>query len=85
MANVIQKVTPFPVTDILIIILSMVDKPTRAVAARVCRRWNEVALSQLWKSMDSVFPLLKLLAPVEYFCGFKAHKDVRGPIAVQGV
>ncbi|KAG9026434.1 hypothetical protein FS837_004616 [Tulasnella sp. UAMH 9824] len=67
--------TQFPVPDILIMILAMVDKPTQAIAARVCRRWNEVALSHLWRLMDSVFPLLKLLAPLEYFCQFQYHKD----------
>lgn len=33
-------------------------------AAQVCRHWSATALDRVWRQLDSVVPLLKLLGPM---------------------
>ena len=37
---------------------------TTAQCARVSKSWSEVALDQLWRSLNTPLPLFKLLAPM---------------------
>ncbi|KAG8863481.1 hypothetical protein FRB96_008221 [Tulasnella sp. 330] len=42
-------------------ILDLADQRTRAVAARTRRAWNPSSLDKLWRSMESLAPVLQLL------------------------
>lgn len=46
-------------------ILAASDYGTKAVSARVCGAWREVALDALWTDLDDVIPLLELMGPTE--------------------
>lgn len=53
--------------------LEFADQASLAVAARVCQQWSAIARDELWKSLPSIFPLLKLvtfrkwvLSPTKY-------------------
>ncbi|KAG8964847.1 hypothetical protein FRC00_000882 [Tulasnella sp. 408] len=38
---------------------------TQAVCACVCKKWSEVALDELWRDLEHIYPLLKLVIPSE--------------------
>jgi hypothetical protein len=46
--------------EILQMIFDYADQPSRATAALVCQKWSNIALSSLWKSLDSIEPILLL-------------------------
>ncbi|KAG9012729.1 hypothetical protein FRB93_001282 [Tulasnella sp. JGI-2019a] len=52
------------VPDILEEIMGRSSNSTRAVAACLSSQWLDVALEKLWKDLDSVLPLLKLISPL---------------------
>ncbi|KAG8986311.1 hypothetical protein FRB94_002893 [Tulasnella sp. JGI-2019a] len=54
----------FSIPDILEEILERSSDSARAVAARLSSQWLDVALEKLWKDLDSVLPLLKLISPL---------------------
>lgn len=51
---------------ILRLIFQFADQASLSSAARVSRAWSEIALDQLWRSLPSIFPLIKLLAPLNW-------------------
>lgn len=54
------------IPEVLRLILSLdISRETMRNAALTCSRWKDPALDQLWKELDSVFPLLWVLIPLE--------------------
>ncbi|KIO31005.1 hypothetical protein M407DRAFT_19887 [Tulasnella calospora MUT 4182] len=49
---------------ILTTIFSNCNPSTTAALARVCRTWNDLAIDQLWSSLPSLLPLLRILLPL---------------------
>lgn len=45
-------------------IVNLADSCTQASAARISKRWSEGALDCIYRHMDSITPLLKLLGPM---------------------
>ncbi|KAG9020016.1 hypothetical protein FS837_008659, partial [Tulasnella sp. UAMH 9824] len=43
----------------------MLEQHDCAAASVVCRRWSEVALDELWRSLPSLLPLFELLGPLD--------------------
>ncbi|KAG9038178.1 hypothetical protein FRB95_002618 [Tulasnella sp. JGI-2019a] len=58
------KVSALGIVDILEQIVRHLPRSGRAAAAGVCRNWQDVTLAGLWEDLDSILPLLRLLAPV---------------------
>ncbi|KIO26779.1 hypothetical protein M407DRAFT_23974, partial [Tulasnella calospora MUT 4182] len=54
--------------EVLYIIFALLQDSLkdRAAAALVCRSWSDAALDELWRSLPSFLPLLKLLGPFSY-------------------
>ncbi|KAH8113190.1 hypothetical protein DFH11DRAFT_1744574 [Phellopilus nigrolimitatus] len=57
--------TALAIAEIQLQIFSLIEKSDSARCARVCRRWKEAALDRVWSSMDSLVPLVQLLAPLK--------------------
>ncbi|KAG8978744.1 hypothetical protein FRB93_010892 [Tulasnella sp. JGI-2019a] len=53
------------IPEILEEVMQLSERPDRAASARVCRSWTPVAIDVLWRDLDSIFPLLELIAPLE--------------------
>ncbi|KAG8900850.1 hypothetical protein FRC00_010818 [Tulasnella sp. 408] len=65
-------VTTFSVTaralsipELLSLVFSFSGKPELASSARVCKSWKDTALDELWRDLDSIFPLLELVLDVD--------------------
>ncbi|KAG8985226.1 hypothetical protein FRB94_006020 [Tulasnella sp. JGI-2019a] len=54
----------FQTPEILTEIISLSSGGTRAASARVCRLWSKIAIDEIGRRLDSVIPLLELLAPM---------------------
>lgn len=52
------------VHEILSNVLQKAQRQDQAVAARVSSLWRDIAVDWLWRELDSVLPLLRLLAPL---------------------
>ncbi|KAG8965350.1 hypothetical protein FRC03_000650 [Tulasnella sp. 419] len=52
------------VSEILIYIFNEAKPAALVAAARVNRQWSEHALDRLWRNLESVVPLLEILAPL---------------------
>ncbi|KAG8915799.1 hypothetical protein FRC00_013568 [Tulasnella sp. 408] len=52
------------VHEIVSNILQNAQRQDQAVAARVSTLWRDIAVDWLWRELDSVLPLLRLLAPL---------------------
>lgn len=46
-------------------IFELADDRTRAAGALVCRGWSQHALDELWRALDSLIPVFRLLSPLE--------------------
>ncbi|KAF9524767.1 hypothetical protein CPB83DRAFT_773231 [Crepidotus variabilis] len=58
-----QKVLLIP--ELLDLIFGLVDTPSNAVNARVCKAWSSIALDALWREVDDLPRLFSLLAPLQ--------------------
>ncbi|KAG8991372.1 hypothetical protein FRB93_002834 [Tulasnella sp. JGI-2019a] len=54
------------VPEVLNRILQLTVPSAQAAAAQTCQRWSEPSLQLLWRSLPSIYPPLKLLAPLVY-------------------
>ncbi|KIO31006.1 hypothetical protein M407DRAFT_19888 [Tulasnella calospora MUT 4182] len=54
----------FDLPDILTAIFTNCNPSTTATLARVCRNWNDLVIDQLWSSLPSLLPLLRILLPL---------------------
>ncbi|KIO31004.1 hypothetical protein M407DRAFT_19886 [Tulasnella calospora MUT 4182] len=52
------------IPEILVNIFSKCDRSTNAVSSLVCQTWNDFAVEQLWSSLPSLLPLLRILLPL---------------------
>lgn len=52
------------IPEVLSTIVDHADSKTQTSAARASKLWSEAALNSLWRDLDSIMPLLKLLAPL---------------------
>ncbi|OJT05423.1 hypothetical protein TRAPUB_3739 [Trametes pubescens] len=58
-----QRVLAIP--EILELVFSFLNVQETAQCTCVCKSWSEVALSSLWRDVDDLHRLFKLLAPIE--------------------
>ncbi|KAG8945183.1 hypothetical protein FRC04_001162 [Tulasnella sp. 424] len=73
----ISEHDPLALEELLRSIFQFAEPPSLAVAARVCQRWNGIALDELWRSLPSIYPLLTLLVPRKWIMdATKYHKDI---------
>ncbi|KIO31003.1 hypothetical protein M407DRAFT_19885 [Tulasnella calospora MUT 4182] len=52
------------IPEILVNIFSKCNRSTNAASSLVCRRWSDVGVDQLWSSLPSLLPLLRILLPL---------------------
>ncbi|KAF8815660.1 hypothetical protein BYT27DRAFT_7079524 [Phlegmacium glaucopus] len=46
-------------------IFGALDLPSNTVNARVCRQWSDIALGVLWREVDDLYFLFRILAPLK--------------------
>ncbi|KAG8909988.1 hypothetical protein FRC01_006612 [Tulasnella sp. 417] len=74
-ATVLSFADPAPeLEEILRLIFQFTEQASLSRAARVSRAWSNIALDELWRSLPSIFPLLKLLAPLEWILDPTKHQ-----------
>lgn len=66
------------IPELLYTIFRYMDNPCNASNARVCRKWSEIALDTLWRSVDDLNRLFGLLVPTkevdgEFVSGLLLH------------
>ncbi|KAG8922016.1 hypothetical protein FRC01_014602, partial [Tulasnella sp. 417] len=73
---------PLVLEEILKLVFQFADQRSRVAASRVCQLWSGIALDELWRSLPTIFPLLKLftlrkllLTPTNY------HKNLLSSLA----
>ncbi|KAG8910399.1 hypothetical protein FRC01_006351, partial [Tulasnella sp. 417] len=59
--------------ETLRLIFQFTETASLSRAARVSRAWSNIALDELWRSLPSIFPLLGLLAPLEWILDATQH------------
>ncbi|KAG8961454.1 hypothetical protein FRC00_012218, partial [Tulasnella sp. 408] len=59
------SVRVFSLPELVSMVFASADQATLAACAVVCRAWKESALDELWKHLDSILPLFRLLFDVE--------------------
>ena len=52
------------IPELLDIIFNFLDRDSNIVNARVCKRWSEIALDVVWKEVDDLIYLFRLLKPI---------------------
>ena len=52
------------IPELLQIIFSILDLPSNTVNARVCKQWSDIALDILWREIDDLYLLFRILAPL---------------------
>jgi len=45
-------------------IFGVLDLPSNTVNARVCKQWSDIALDMLWREVDGLHILFRILAPL---------------------
>lgn len=50
--------------ELLSLIFTHLDRASNVANALVCKRWSQVALDRIWYDMNSLTPLLRILAPL---------------------
>ncbi|KAI0062002.1 hypothetical protein BV25DRAFT_1825869 [Artomyces pyxidatus] len=53
---------PLQLPDILAVIFGLLDASSNASNALVCKRWSDIALDELWRELDDLEPLMRILA-----------------------
>ena len=53
------------IPEIIELIMSFLDKKDNVNNACVCRSWSEIALDCIWRNVDDITQLLRLLAPLD--------------------
>lgn len=52
------------ITELLDIIFSFLDRDSNVTNACVCKRWSDIALDVVWKEVDDLLHLFRLLKPI---------------------
>lgn len=52
------------IPELLDLIFNFLDKRTNVTNACVCKRWSDVALDVVWKEVDDLLRLFRLLKPI---------------------
>jgi F-box-like len=52
------------IPELLQMVFGVLDLPSNTVNARVCKQWSDIALEMLWRDVDDLYLLLKILAPL---------------------
>jgi hypothetical protein len=52
------------IPELLINIFDLLDKPSNANNARVCKQWSDIAFGCLWSEVDNICHLFNKLAPL---------------------
>lgn len=53
------------IPELLDMIFGLLDNPSNASNASVCRRWSEIALDTLWREVDDLHRLFGVLGPLK--------------------
>ncbi|KAH9929239.1 uncharacterized protein B0H18DRAFT_874169 [Fomitopsis serialis] len=61
--STMQRVLDIP--EIVEIIFSFLDKKDNINNACVCRKWSDIAADSVWRNIDDITQLLRLLAPLD--------------------
>jgi hypothetical protein len=57
-----QRVLFIP--ELVDIIFNLLDRKTNATNALVCKQWSQIALDVVWKEVDDLLQLFRLLKPI---------------------
>ena len=52
------------IPELLQIVFGTLDLPSNTVNARVCKQWSDIALDKLWREVDDLYLLFRILAPL---------------------
>jgi len=52
------------IPELLQMIFGVLDLPSNTVNARVCKQWSDIALDMLWREVDGLHILFRILAPL---------------------
>lgn len=52
------------IPELLDIIFNFLDRDANVANACVCKRWSEIALDVVWKEVDDLLRLFRLLKPI---------------------
>ena len=52
------------IPELLDIIFSYLDRVASVTSACVCKRWSDVALDVVWREVDDLIQLFRLLKPI---------------------
>ncbi|KAG9045732.1 hypothetical protein FS837_005754 [Tulasnella sp. UAMH 9824] len=67
------KEAALSIPEVLSVIFSYASPETQAACAGVCKKWSPVALDELWRDLEDIYPLLKLLIRFEDFIDEYGH------------
>lgn len=54
------------IPELLDIIFGFLDRDTNVTNACVCKRWSDIALDVVWKEVDDLLHLFRLLKPISH-------------------
>ncbi|KAG8953296.1 hypothetical protein FRC04_002706 [Tulasnella sp. 424] len=73
---ILRRLEALEVGEILDAIMLFLDEYRDLFAASlVCKTWTPIALDHLWRTLNSVDPLCRLLGPMQYLDGFWRFTD----------
>ena len=52
------------IPELLDIVFSFLDRDANVANACVCKRWSQIALDVVWKEVDDLIQLFRLLKPI---------------------
>lgn len=52
------------IPELLDIVFNFLDRETNVTNACVCKRWSEIALDVVWREVDDIIRLFRLLKPI---------------------
>ena len=52
------------IPELLQMIFGILDLPSNAMNARVCKQWSDIALDILWREIDELYILFRILVPL---------------------
>lgn len=59
--------TALSTPEILSLIFAKAPRQTQAACALVCKKWSEISLNELWRDLEDIIPLLRLVMHSQLF------------------
>lgn len=53
------------IPELLDMIFGFLDESSNASNASVCKRWSDIALDSLWRDLDDLYRLFRILKPLK--------------------